>query len=118
MKLSVRDAAQLLNVTEETIYRWIKQGVIPAYAINDQYRFNRAELLEWATARKINVSVEIFAEPESHAAALPRLVQALEAGGIFYRLGGHDRESVLRALVETMPLPDEVDRAVLFRVLL
>ena len=52
MKLSVRDAAVLLNVTEKTIYRWIKQGVIPAYQINDQYRFNRAELLEWATSAR------------------------------------------------------------------
>ena len=118
MQLSVRDAAKLLSVSEKTIYRWINQGSLPAYRVNEQYRFNRAELLEWATARKINVSVEIFAEPESHAAALPRLVQALEAGGIFYRLGGHDRESVLRALVETMRLPDEVDREFLFRVLL
>ncbi len=59
MKLTVRDAAGLLNVSEKSIYRWIKQGVIPAYQINDQYRFNRAELLEWATSRKISVSPEI-----------------------------------------------------------
>src|ERR1700733_3063854 len=63
MKLTVRDAAQLLDVTDRTIYRWIKQGVIPAYQINDQYRFNRAELLEWATSRKISVSPEIYTEP-------------------------------------------------------
>jgi PTS system nitrogen regulatory IIA component len=41
MQLGVRDAATLLNVSEKSIYRWIKQGVIPAYQINDQYRFNR-----------------------------------------------------------------------------
>jgi nitrogen PTS system EIIA component len=118
MQLNVRDAARLLNVSEKTIYRWINQGSLPAYRVNEQYRFNRAELLEWATSRKINVSVEIFHEPESHAAALPGLVDALEAGGIFYRLGGKDKESVLRAVVETMRLPEEVDREFLFRVLL
>jgi nitrogen PTS system EIIA component len=91
---------------------------LPAYRVNEQYRFNRAELLEWATSRKINVSVEIFHEPESHAAALPGLVDTLEAGGIFYRLGGKDKESVLRAVVETMRLPEAVDREFLFRVLL
>ena len=64
MKLTVRDAARILSVSEKSIYRWIKDGVIPAYQINDQYRFNRAELLEWATSRRINVSPEIFAEPE------------------------------------------------------
>ncbi len=41
----------LLDVSEKTIYRWIKQSKLPAYRINEQYRFNRAELLEWATAR-------------------------------------------------------------------
>jgi nitrogen PTS system EIIA component len=63
MQLTVRDAAKLLSVSEKTVYRWINQGDLPAYRVNEQYRFNRAELLEWATARKINVSVEIFEEP-------------------------------------------------------
>src|SRR5262249_53307345 len=110
MQLTVRDAARLLNVSEKTVYRWINLGSLRAYRVNEQYRFNRAELLEWATSRKINVSVEIFHEPESNAAPLPGVVAALEAGGIFYRLGGGDKESVLRGVVETMRLPDEVDR--------
>jgi PTS system nitrogen regulatory IIA component len=107
----------LFQVSEKTIYRWITQGILPAYRVNDQYRFNRAEILEWATSRRMNVSAEIFAEPESTAVPLPGLVEALQAGGIFYRLGGHDKESVLRAVVETLRLPEEVDREFLFRVL-
>src|SRR5258708_5511860 len=118
MKLSVRDAAQLLNVTEETIYRWIKQGVIPAYAINDQYRFNRAELLEWATSRKINVSPAIFAEPEGGDTQPSSLSEALRAGGVHYRVGGTNKASVLHAAVDMMKLPDEVDRDFLYQVLL
>ena len=42
MKLSVKDAAQMLDVTEKTVYRWIKQESIPCYRINEQYRFNRS----------------------------------------------------------------------------
>jgi PTS system nitrogen regulatory IIA component len=118
MQLTVRDAAKLLNVSEKTIYRWINQGHLPAYRVNEQYRFNRAELLEWATSNKINVSVDIFHEPESTTTSLPGLADALEAGGIFYRIGGGDKESVLRSVVDTMRLPDEVDRDFLFRVLL
>src|SRR5207253_9216491 len=115
MQLTVRDAAKLLAVSEKTIYRWINQGSLPAYRVNEQYRFNRAELLEWATSRKINVSVEIFHEPQNNSTPLLGLVAALESGGIFYRLGGGDKESVLRAIVETLRLPDEVDREFLFR---
>src|SRR5437773_6550531 len=105
MKLSVRDAAGLLSVTEKTIYRWIKQGIIPAYQINDQYRFNRAELLEWATSRKISVSPGIFAEPEGGEAPPPSLSDALRAGGVHYRVGGTDKATVLHAVVDMMKLP-------------
>ena len=91
MKLTVRDAAQLLMVTEKTIYRWIKQGVIPAYQINDQYRFNRAELLEWATSRKINVSPEIFAEPEGGETPPPSLSEALREGACIIGSAGRTR---------------------------
>jgi PTS system nitrogen regulatory IIA component len=118
MQLGVRDVSKLLNVSEKTVYRWIGQGVLPAYRVNEQYRFNRAELLEWATSRKMNVSAEVFDEPESTAAPIPGLVEALQAGGIVYRLGGTDKASVLRALVEQMRLPEEVDRDFLLRVLL
>src|ERR1035437_6212671 len=60
MQLTVKDAARLLNISEKTVYRWIKQEIIPVYRINEQLRFNRAELLEWATSRRIQVSPEIF----------------------------------------------------------
>jgi len=118
MQLNVGEAARILNVSERTIYRWISQGSLPAYRVSEQYRFHRAELLEWATSRKINVSPEIFQEPESTSTPPVGLVEALLAGGIFYRVGGSDKSSVLRAVVETMRLPEEVDREFLFRVLL
>jgi nitrogen PTS system EIIA component len=118
MKLTVRDAARLLAVSEKSIYRWIKEGVIPAYQISDQWRFNRAELLEWATSRKISVSPEIFAEPEGGDTPPPTLGEAVRAGGVYYRIGGHDKVSVLRAVVDTMKLPEEVDQEFLFQVLL
>ncbi len=118
MKLTVRDVSDLFKISEKTVYRWVSQGILPAYRVNDQYRFNRAELLEWATARRMNVSPELFDEPESDTAPIPGLVDALRAGGIFYRVGGTNKESALRALVEHLRLPDEVDREFVLRVLL
>jgi PTS system nitrogen regulatory IIA component len=118
MKLAVKDAARLLNVSEKTIYRWIADGKIPAHQIGDQYRFNRAELLEWATAQRIHVSPEILSEPETNGVQMPSLVEALRSGGIHYRLGGRDKPSVLRSVVDVLQLPEEVDRQFLFDVLL
>jgi nitrogen PTS system EIIA component len=118
MNLSVRDTANLLSVSEKTIYRWIKLQTIPAYRVADQYRFNRAEILEWATSRRMNVSSEIFAEPEAASQPIPALLTALESGGVFYRVSGFDKESALREVVDLLRLPEEVDRPFLLRVLL
>jgi PTS system nitrogen regulatory IIA component len=116
MQLKVKDAARLLNVSEKTIYRWVSQGKIPGHRISDQYRFNRAELLEWASAHQLRISPEILKEPET--VKIPLLEEALRAGGIYYRLEGSDKISVLRNAVGIIPLPDEVDREFLLQVLL
>jgi PTS system nitrogen regulatory IIA component len=118
MQLTVRDAARVLAVSEKTIYRWVGQGRLPAYRINEQYRFNKSELLEWATAQKVQVSPEIFSEPQDDSTQLPSLAEALQAGGIHYRISGADKPSVLKAVVEVMPLPEEVNRDFLLQVLL
>lgn len=118
MNLSVRDAARLLQVSEKTIYRWIKSQAIPVYRMQDQYRFSRGEILEWATSRRLNVSTEILAEPEAADQRAPSLSEALEAGGVFYRVSGNDKESVLREVVQLLRLPEAVDRAFLLKVLL
>jgi nitrogen PTS system EIIA component len=118
MQLGVREAARLMDVSEKTIYRWIKQNKLPAFRINEQYRFNRAELLEWATSQRINVSVDIFGETEKGRIDIPGLAEALRIGGIYYRIGGTDKTSVLQCAVEVMHLPEEVDRSFLLSVLL
>jgi len=118
MNLSVKDAALLLSVSEKTVYRWIKQSILPAYKIHESYRFNRAELLEWATSRRLGVAPEAYAEPETDALPLPQLRTALEAGGIIYRLEGRTRNEVLHALVDHLRLPEEIDRNYLGQVLI
>lgn len=118
MKLTVKETAKLFNVSEKTIYRWIEQKGLPAYRINKQFRFNQTELFEWAAAGKTNITPDLLNEPESGSTPLPDPVQALAAGGIHYRIGGADRDSVLRNVVELLRLPDHVDREFLFQVLL
>jgi PTS system nitrogen regulatory IIA component len=116
MELVVRDVSSLLKVSEKTIYRWISRRQLPAHRINEQYRFNRIELLEWATANRIPVSADIL--KEDRPGKLPGLAEALRAGGIFYRVEGADKAAVLSAVVRIIPLPEAVDRAFLLEVLL
>ncbi|MBI1854065.1 MAG: PTS sugar transporter subunit IIA [Planctomycetes bacterium] len=118
MQLTVRDVSRFLNVSESTVTRWIKQRSLPSHHVGGQHRFNRAELLEWATANQIKVSVDMFDHLESEDEPVPSLVEALEAGGIFYQLQDTSKEQALRALVQVLPLPDGIDRELLFRLFL
>lgn len=116
MRLTIKDLTELLNVSEKTIRRWIKQETIPAYRIQGQYRFNKAEILEWSTSRKLNVSANIFTEPEG--VPVIGLAKALTAGGIFYRVAGSTKETALKAVVDNIRLPDDADRSLLLQFLL
>ena len=116
--LNVPEAAALLGVSEKTIYRNIKQRNIPVYRVGEQYRFNRAELLAWATSRRLNVPEALFHESLACNIPLPSLGEALRSGGIHYRMEGADKESVLRSLADNALLSQPVDRYYLFRLLL
>lgn len=116
MQLTVRDVSKYLNVSESTVTRWIKQRSLPARHVAGQYRFHRAELLEWATANQIKVSPELFDHLETDQEPAPTLVEALEVGGIFYGLQDTSKERVLRALVGVLPLPEGTDRELLLRL--
>lgn len=120
MNLTVRDVASLLGTSEKTIYRWVRDGAVPCYRIRDHYRFNRTEILEWATAKRIRVSPDLLSEPaaSTDGPSEASLAAGLEAGGIFYRIEGTDTPSVLKSVVDHMRLPDAVDRAFLLEVLL
>lgn len=118
MTLGVRDVSRLFEVSEKTVYRWVSQDKLPVYKVSGQYRFNRSELLDWATAHRIQVSPRILVESDGEQVEVPGLTDALRSGGIFYRVGGRDKATVLAEVVGVMPLPDEVDRDFLYEVLL
>lgn len=106
----------MLNVPEETIYRWIRDKEIPAHRVGDNYRLHRSELLEWATARGVRISSREFHRPEA-GGRTPTLVDAIAAGGVHHGVGGDDRERVLRAIVNLIPVEDD-DRDLLYDFLI
>lgn len=118
MQVSVALAAKLLYTTEAKIYELIRKELIPFRKVGDHYRFHRTELLEWATGRGMALSIENYphserlGEPE-----LPEFGEALRVGGAF-RIEGHDKQSVLAAIVEHLPIDDEGDRELLSDVML
>jgi excisionase family DNA binding protein len=45
--LNVKDLAELLNVTEGTIQRWVRRSQVPAIRVGDVIRFDPGMLADW-----------------------------------------------------------------------
>lgn len=117
MELNVRKAAELLGVSENTIHRWIEKRSIPAYRVNESYRFNQTELLEWANSQQIQTSSSIIEDADESDAGFS-VEEALRSGGVFAGVGGEDVRSALEAVVALLPLPPDADRQFLLQMLL
>ncbi len=116
MDLRARDVAKLLNVSEQTVYRWVRERSLPSHRVGEQVRFNRVELQEWAATHGHWVSPALFA-PQGPAEAAPGLDAALERGGVYVGVPGATREEVLDAVTRLPGVPANVDRAMLAQLL-
>jgi PTS system nitrogen regulatory IIA component len=116
MQLTMRDVGAMFKVSEGTVTRWIRHEGLPAQRLGGQFRFNRVEVLDWAVNHQIEVEVSPADSPAGQA--LPGLAEALEAGGIHYKVPGEDREAALAAVVARLPLPEDFDRQSLLRLFL
>lgn len=118
MLLTVREAAVLLACSERQLYRWVDDAEIPFLRVRDQVRFNRTDLLEWATTRRLPISLEAFdanLDPEDRT---PSLRQALRVGGVHREVPAPDRDSTLREVVARTPLPANLDHEFVVEVLI
>src|SRR5690349_8099311 len=108
MVLKIKDVADLLNLSETTIRRWLADGKIPAYRIHHQYRFNRQEIEDWVMCQKIGKFSHgtplVSTEPEEEGSkALSRgskqfsLYRALHKGQVIHDILEEKKESVIRS---------------------
>ncbi|ACM20063.1 helix-turn-helix transcriptional regulator, MerR family, PTSIIA domain-containing [Geotalea daltonii FRC-32] len=118
MLLTVSQAAKLLHVPEKTVLRWIKKDQISACTVNEEYRLNRVDLLELATEQRLNLSPEIFAEPEEPDIHLPHLSQVLKAGGTHHDIQGKTKDEVLKNIISLLKFPPQADRDYILQVLM
>ena len=117
----MQDVTRLFGVTENQVHRWIQEDGLPAQVINTLHRFNRSELLEWATARSINFSSAIFCEIYGETEEPSELFDAMRHGGVKHLAVGPEgagpRTVLLKAL-EDMPLPEDFRREHLVQLLM
>jgi PTS system nitrogen regulatory IIA component len=119
MDLTVKAAAQLLEVSEDIVFGWINDRGLPAYRINNQFRINRESAFEWATVNGVSISPRFMsATLKASAAVLPTLADSLMEGGIHYGIKGASIRAVLTAAVNALPLPATIQRPFLLQMLL
>jgi nitrogen PTS system EIIA component len=114
MDLKIKDVADLLNVSETTIRRWLADGKIPAYRINHQYRFSRVEIEDWVMGHKIGkVQGELpfvaKATEESSSDSKHKtksgnkqfsLYRAIHKGDVIHHVPGNTKEEVIRTTMK------------------
>ncbi len=134
MDLKIKDVADLLNVSETTIRRWIADGKIPSYRINQHYYFSRTEIENWVishkldktdgvspfTRRKEAESLSIPAERSSPTGGSKQfsLFRALHKGDVLHHLKGQTKEEIIRTTMKKMAKVLHVDADVMTDLLL
>ena len=119
MDLTVKEAAKLLDVSDDIVFDWIRDRNLPAYRIKNQFRINRESAFEWATVNGIRISPAFINSTfKNPANMLPTLVESILSGGIYYGLKGETSQDVLASAVYVLPLPETVERKFLLQMLL
>ncbi|MBI2742858.1 MAG: PTS sugar transporter subunit IIA [Chlamydiales bacterium] len=131
MDLKVKDVADLLNVSEKTIRRWLLAGKIPAYRLNQQYRFSRSEIENWmmgfkqASPTKEGFSPFVEQQTSAHEGSQQKggpqqfsLYRAVHNGGILFDVEGESKEDVIRNAMRTIAPRLNLDHEVISDLLL
>lgn len=135
MDLKIKDVAELLNVSETTIRRWLVAGQIPAYRLNHQYRFSRLEIENWMMSCKLKKDEgfssfgehdkEKSSEEKSFELPLAKagtqqfsLFRALHKGDVLTQVPGSSKEEIIRAGAKAASVKLGLDAGVLAELLL
>ena len=135
MDLKIKDVAELLNVSESTIRRWVSEGKIPTYRINQHYYFSRTEIENWVISHKLDKTADgispFMRRKEADSLALnPRkapttngnkqfsLFRAIHKGDVLHHIKEKNKEEVIRATMHKAAKLLHVDADVMTDLLL
>lgn len=114
MDLKIRDVAELLNISETTVRRWLAEGKIPAYRINRQYRFSRSEIEDWLIQQKLEGDFEEEHEEQPQKGNMQfSLYRALYRGEVLDDISGMNKEEVIQKTMQYMGQRFDLDPEVL-----
>jgi len=114
--LSVREAAEVLGVSQKTVYRWIKDGRLAAHRLGGQHFLEKSEVNNLAIRDGLGPVPSADQEMESHEDI--SLHDMLVRGGVFYRIGGTTKREVLQNALSMVKGVDEGASTPLFQMFL
>jgi len=114
--------AQLLDVSENTVRRWVSNSKIPYYRLNKQYRFGRSEIENWVLSNKLEGEFSSFENEETSDCRLGThrfgLYRAMHKGGVYSDVEGESKEEVICASMKLIARDLHLDAAVITELLL
>jgi PTS system nitrogen regulatory IIA component len=121
MDLKLKDVTELLNVSETTIRRWIADGKIPYYKLNNQFRFSRNEIENWVLSCKSNDEFTPFTDEDPQVRLGTQqfgLFRAVHKGGVYVDVEGDTKEELIRNSMQKIAADLNLDAEVITELLL
>lgn len=123
MKLELEKLAQGLQLSTETLERWIRQGRIPVKKTDGLCDFKKDVLDNWALKHHIRFSlIETPITPADDisckSAEEPTLLSAMIRGGVHAGIGGNTVADVLKQVVTCVPVISEAEQDMLLEKLI
>lgn len=120
MDLKLKDVAELLNVSETTIRRWVSDGKIPYYRLHNQFRFSRDEIENWMLNSKQGAGFSPFKDHEMTQLGTHQfsLYRAIHRGGVYCGISGKNKDEVIHNAVGQIACDLHLDAEVITELLL
>jgi PTS system nitrogen regulatory IIA component len=121
MDLKLRDVAELLNVSEATVRRWISESRIPCYKMNNQIRFSRSEIENWVLSSQYGKEIFSPALSFTHERLGTHqygLFRSIHRGGVWEEIGEAGKEAAIRTSMKLIARDLHLDAEVLTDLLL
>lgn len=117
MDLKLKDVAELLNVSENTVRRWVSDSRIPYYRLNKEFRFNRDEIETWMLSSKQDSEFSSF-DTQGSGTQHFALFRAIHKGNVYRDIDGSTKEEVIQNAVKQIAEDIDLDAEVITSLLL
>ena len=97
MDLSIEEVSLLLQVSEDVIKKWLDDGKIPGYKLQNEIRFNREEIEDWVV--RSHNEVQIDTSEFNQGTQQFNLYRAIHKGHVIIDVEGSTKQALIQNTV-------------------